>query len=128
MGTTWIWIAAGGLALTLLGGLAAAAIVVRLPRDYFSRPDAAPTRGAGLGRRIARIAKNVAGVVLVLGGVVLMLPGIPGPGVVVLLLGLALTDLPGKKRLIQSVVQKPPVLRSMNRVRRRFGRPDFDLP
>ena len=77
---------------------------------------------------IGRIAKNAAGVLLILGGIVLMLPGVPGPGVVVVLLGLSLTDLPGKHRLILSVARKPPVLGAMNRLRRRFHRPDFVLP
>jgi len=126
--TTLVWIVAGGLALALLGGVAAGAAVVRIPPDYFSRDEAPRGGAAGPGRRIARIAKNVAGAVLILGGLVLMLPGVPGPGIVVLLLGLALTDLPGKRRLIRRIVRKPAVLKSMNRVRRRFGRTDLVRP
>jgi len=128
VGTSWIWVLASGLGASALGGMAALLIVLRLPPDYFARtePEAGPRRN--LGHVIGRIAKNAAGVLLILGGIVLMLPGVPGPGVVVVLLGLSLTDLPGKHRLILSVARKPPVLGAMNRLRRRFHRPDFVLP
>jgi UPF0716 family protein affecting phage T7 exclusion len=127
MSATLIWTLAIGLGVSILGGIAATIVVVKLPRDYFARPKQ-ESRSRNTGQKIGKIAKNVAGVLLIVGGIVLLLPGVPGPGVVVLLLGLALTDIPGKQKLIQKVVRKPTVLNSMNRVRRRFGRPDLVTP
>ena len=127
MSPTLIWTLAIGLGVSILGGIAATIVVVKLPRDYFARPKRA-SGSKSPGRKIAKIAKNIAGALLVLGGIVLLLPGVPGPGIVVLLLGLVLTDIPGKHKLIQKVVRKPTVLKSMNRVRRRFGRPDLVTP
>jgi hypothetical protein len=127
MSPALIWTLAIGFGASILGGVAAMIVVVKLPRDYFSNPKR-KSRAKGLGRKIGKIAKNVAGVLLVLGGAVLLLPGVPGPGIVVLLLGLVLTDLPGKQKLIHKVVRKPMVMRSMNRVRKRFNRPDLVAP
>ena len=128
MSPTLIWAIAIGLGVSILGGLAATIVVVKLPRDYFSRPPRKKGSKKTLGQKIGRIAKNVAGVLLILGGIVLMLPGVPGPGVVVLLLGLAITDIPGKHKLIVKIAKKRAVMRSMNRVRKKFHRQDLVIP
>jgi len=128
MSPTLIWTLAIGLGVSILGGIAATIAVVRLPRDYFTRAHRKSGWQGSVGRKVGFIAKNLLGIALTAGGVVLLIPGVPGPGVVVLLLGLVLTDLPGKHKLIQKVVRKPTVLNSMNRVRRRFGRPDLVTP
>ncbi|MBV8878767.1 MAG: hypothetical protein JO332_02275, partial [Planctomycetaceae bacterium] len=46
----------------------------------------------------------------------------------VVLLGLAITDIPGKHKLILKIARKPAVMRSMNKVRRKFHRPDLVTP
>jgi len=128
MSPTLIWTVAIGLGVSILGRIAATIAVVRLPPYYFTRPPKTSGWHAGLGRKIGIVAKNLIGILLAAGGVVLLLPGVPGPGVVILLLGLALTDLPGKHKLIAAVARKRVVMNSMNRVRRRFGRPDLVTP
>ena len=116
------WALISLLALAL--GLVAVAIVVaRLPRDFFVRD-----RARGRRSLVLRILKNVLGVALILVGIVLSLPLVPGPGILALLLGLSLTDLPGKRRLIRAVVRRPGVSRRLNALRRRLGRPAFMLP
>ena len=127
MSSTLIWMAVGGLAFSLLGGLAASIIVVKLPKDYFTRPKKSH-KGKGFWKDALWVGKNVLGIVLTLGGVVLMMPGIPGPGVVVILLGLTLTDIPGKHKLLLWIVRHPKVMRSMNKLRHRFGRPALVKP
>lgn len=127
MSSTLIWMAVGGLVFSLLGGLAASIIVVKLPKDYFTRPKKGH-KGKGFWKDALWVGKNVLGIVLTLGGVVLMMPGVPGPGVVVILLGLTLTDIPGKHKLLLWIVRHPKVLRSMNKLRHRFGRPDLVKP
>lgn len=125
--TLW-WVIGIGLAVSVLGGIAAVIVVVHLPPDYFARPPAKTRWHGNLGRKLLKIAKNIAGLLLIAGGLVLVFPGVPGPGVVIVLLGLVITDIPGKHRLIVKVARMPAVLRSMNRIRRRFGRPDLVTP
>lgn len=47
---------------------------------------------------ISRLVCNIAGLAMLLAGVFLSLPFIPGPGVPLIFLGLALVDWPGKTR------------------------------
>src|SRR5262245_48939953 len=72
-------------------------ILVKLPADYFrnnhhskfwaGRPPAL--------RILALVGKNILGVLLILVGIVLSLPGVPGQGLLTILLGVMLVDFPG---------------------------------
>jgi hypothetical protein len=69
----------------------------------------------------ARISKNILGALLAVLGIILALPGVPGQGLLTVLIGLVLLDLPGKRRLERQIVSRPRVLRAINRLRKRFG-------
>jgi hypothetical protein len=104
-------------------------IIVKLPEDYFHSSnerlfwvDRHPVlRWAGI------IAKNILGVALVVLGVVMSLPGVPGPGVLTVLLGIMLLDFPGKRALELKLVSRAQVRRAIDRVRRRFDKPPLLL-
>jgi hypothetical protein len=118
-------IALGGLALTLVLTAAAMAAVVWMPADHFSRPPGQDALALShpVVRWTVKILKNVAGLLIVPLGVVLALPGVPGPGLVFILIGLSLLDFPGKRRLERRLLGFPAVLHFLNRARARFGRP-----
>jgi len=122
-----------GLALavaTMVASLAIVSVVlVRLQATYFAEHhsrDFLAERHA-VTRLAARIAKNVLGVALVVLGAILALPGIPGQGLLTILIGLMLLDVPGRRRLERTLVGYPPILREINRLRTRFGRPPLEL-
>jgi hypothetical protein len=122
-------LALGGLVLTLLLTAAALAAVVWMPADHFSRPpgqDAMALRHP-VARWAVKIVKNVAGLLIVPLGVFLAIPGVPGPGLVFILVGLSLLDFPGKRRLERRLLAYPAVLGFLNRARARFGRPPLVL-
>ena len=73
------------------------------------------------------VAKNISGVVLVFAGILMSLPGVPGQGVLTILMGVMLLDFPGKRRLELKLVSRPKVLRTVNRIRARFDRPPLLL-
>ena len=75
----------------------------------------------------ARIAKNVLGAALILLGSIMALPGVPGPGLLIALIGVMLTDFPAKRRLEQWLLGRPGVLATINRLRHRFGKPPMFL-
>jgi hypothetical protein len=108
----------------VLGGL-----LVRLPATYFldrhNRDlwiDQHPSiRWTGI------LFKNAAGLGLVLFGLLLSLPGVPGQGLLTILLGLILLDFPGKRRLERWILRRPGILVRVNRLRHRFGRPPLQL-
>jgi len=76
---------------------AIALVMVKVPPHYFSSRhdrDFLPN-SPWLVRWGAVIAKNIAGVFLILLGIVLSLPGVPGQGILTILLGVIFLDIPG---------------------------------
>jgi hypothetical protein len=110
---------------TLIGSLLVVGIVlVKIPPTYFQDShsrDVWVDRHPLL-RLAARIGRNVLGVLLIVVGIILALPGVPGQGLLTVLIGLVLVDLPGKRRLERRIVGRPRVLRAINRLRKRFKR------
>lgn len=67
------------------------------------------------------IGKNLLGALLVVAGIVMLFT--PGQGVLALLLGVSLLDVPGKRALERRIVQQPSVLRLVNSMRARARQP-----
>jgi hypothetical protein len=134
------WLAAaakgGGLwwGLSISVGLAVASlaiavfVIVGWSPDRFRRgaPSFLATHPPVL-RLIGRVGKNLAGVVLVLLGAIMALPGVPGQGILTMIIGLTLLDFPGKLALERRLVSRPFVLRQLSALRRRFRRPPLAL-
>ena len=120
----WLLVAGFSVGTFLMGLATAVFVAVRLPPDYFVNP---PQRqhDAGLARKIL---KNVAGAVLALLGVVMALPLVPGPGVILILLGLSMMDFPGKRKLEVKLLRLPGLLTQLNRIREKYGHPPLTLP
>ncbi|MFN2511970.1 MAG: hypothetical protein ABR568_11070 [Pyrinomonadaceae bacterium] len=104
-------------------------VLVKLPATYFRKShkrkflaDRPP-----IIRGVAIIGKNLLGVVLVVVGVLLSLPGVPGQGVLTILLGVMLLDFPGKPRLEHWIVSRPKILQTINKLRHRFSKPKLVL-
>jgi hypothetical protein len=95
--------------------------VVRIPVDYFTAGRQTPARPLGVSLALA-ILKNLVGMVLVLVGIVLSFPGIPGQGILTILVGLMLTDLPGVRRLERALARRRGVRRALDTIRAKFGR------
>jgi archaellum biogenesis protein FlaJ (TadC family) len=105
-----------------------AAVFVRLPEDYFSRTGPHRTDDVHpLLRWSMLILKNIVGAVIVVMGIVLTMPGVPGPGILTILLGMMMMDFPGKRRFERWLISRPGVFAAVNRLRQRYGRPAFTL-
>jgi hypothetical protein len=112
--------------VTFLGSTVVVAwLVIRLPATYFC--DAYPRDVWGDRRPVLRWAglllKNLLGILLIVLGGIMAVPVIPGPGILMLVLGVMLLDFPGKRRLEQWLVRRATVLNAMNRLRQRYGQP-----
>jgi hypothetical protein len=102
-------------------------VLVKLPQTYF-RSDHEHNFFAGrhpVLRGVAIVLKNIVGVVLILAGIVLSLPAIPGPGLLTLFIGIMLTDFPGKRTLETKIIKRPSLLAAVNKLRARYGKPEF---
>ena len=115
-------------ASSLVSLAAVTAVLVALPVDYF-RADAAPAEWprSTLLRWTWKIAKNILGLALIALGLLMSVPGVPGQGLLTMVIGLILLDFPGKRALERRIVARPAVLGAINRVRARFGRPPMSL-
>jgi hypothetical protein len=122
-------LAASLFLVTFLGSLAAAAVVlVNLPADYFQGNRHVPLpAGHPIVHWVGHILRNLLGLLLILLGLLLSLPGIPGQGLLTILIGLMLVDFPGKRRLEQALVSRPRVRGAIDRLRARFARPPLLL-
>ena len=114
------------LAMTMaaLSAALVAVVLIRLPADYFVNPE---SRARNVARHpvthvLLILGRNLLGYVLVVLGVLLSLPGVPGQGVLTILMGVMLIDLPGKDRAARWLVTRRPVLAAVNRMRARVGR------
>ena len=74
------------------------------------------------------MARNGAGVILLIAGGIMSIPGVPGPGLLTLLLGLSLVEFPAKHRLQRTVLQSKHLRNRVDRLRARFGRPGLQFP
>jgi len=78
-------------------------------------------------RAFASLGRNLAGVLLVVVGAIMAVPGVPGQGLLTMLIGLTLLSFPGKRRLERRILHVPAVLHAINRLRARFARPPLEL-
>ena len=123
----------GAIALTIgtfiLSIVVCVFVVIRIPQDYFVCDRA--TGECGHRHPLVRwplvVGKNLLGVLLVLLGAVMSLPGVPGQGILTILLGAMLIDFPGKRRAERWLLGRRGVLSAINRMRGRYGRPPLLL-
>jgi hypothetical protein len=104
-------------------------IMVRIPPDYFhrDRPRELWADRPPAVRWLGMFAKNLLGVALVVLGILMSVPGVPGQGILTILLGIMLLDFPGKRALEYKLVSRPQVLNTINKLRHRFGKPSLVL-
>ena len=104
-------------------------ILVKLPADHFSKRRKTKFWSGPRPwlHAVKVIGKNIGGVLLVALGVVLSIPGVPGQGLLTILLGIMLLDFPGRHRLEQKLLSKPSVVNTINRLRGRFGKKPLEL-
>ncbi len=104
-------------------------LVVRIPEDYFRREG----RYEGDFRRnrpflywSLLLLKNLLGVVFILAGLAMLF--LPGQGILSILIGVSLTNFPGKRRFERWLVSLPKVLHSINWLRSRSGKSSLRPP
>lgn len=127
---TWnsILFAAGLFLVSMAVSLVIVVVMaVKIPANYFSPhyhenflPDS-----SWLTRWSATILKNIAGAILVVAGVVMLIG--PGQGILTILVGLILMDIPGKRPLEARIVQRPTVLAAVNKLRAKYDKPPLIL-
>ena len=117
------WLTAASVVTFFASLIIVPVLIARIPADYFAqatRPDRPWKHQHPVVRLVLRIGKNVLGVVLFLAGLFMFV--VPGQGLLTMLVGVLLLDLPGKYRFEKWLVSRPRVLKMINWVRQRAGR------
>ena len=108
---------------------AIAVVMVKIPENYFSthyKRDFLPG-SPWIVRWGAVIAKNILGLFLICLGSVLSLPGVPGQGILTILLGLIMIDIPGKRPLEAKIIERTAVRNAIDKLRAKYGKPPLVL-
>ncbi|MDY6831490.1 MAG: PGPGW domain-containing protein [Thermodesulfobacteriota bacterium] len=122
------WLTLGSLAVFIGTLVLVPWLAARIPADYFThgRRHKGPLSDEHPALRILLMAgKNLLGILVIAAGLVMLV--LPGQGLLTLFLGVLLLDFPGKYRLERWVVSRGPVLRTVNRLRRRAGRRPLEM-
>ncbi len=122
------WLKAHGLVVGIISGASlvgsiflCALVIAYLPCDYFRTKRRAnrirkPFLWGGL-----ILLKNLVAVILIIVGIILI--PLPGQGVLTVLTGIVISDIPGKRKLERRIIRSPMVLSALNHIRSRFNRP-----
>lgn len=115
------WIVSSAMSVLLFVGtlVAIPVLCVRLPADYFVRPE--PRRPLW-----KVVLRTIVAVVLLTMGVAMLV--LPGQGVLTILVGLSILDFRAKRKLVRALLQRRTVLRAMNGMRRRASKPPLIMP
>ncbi len=102
-------------------------VLVRLPPHYFDEryPRTWMKEHHPVLRWVGLILKNVVGVVFFLAGVAMLF--LPGQGLLTMLIGISMVDFPGKRHLESKLIGQPAVLKTINALRHKFGRPPLTV-
>ncbi len=124
-----LWLGVATVVMFVVSFLAVPFLLGRIPVDYFTRAEPSPMswqRHHPALRWTLHVLKNLCGVVLLLFGIIMIFT--PGQGVLTVLMGVALMDFPGKRRLELWLVRRPRVLTSINWIRQRTRHPPLVVP
>jgi hypothetical protein len=117
-------------AVTFLVNLALVSfILVKIPADHFKKNHKTQfwsgprpvLHAAGI------VGKNILGLLLVALGIVLSVPGVPGQGLLTILLGIMLLDFPGRRSLERKLLRRPEIVKTINRLRQKFDKPPLEV-
>ena len=120
---TIVWWLVASSAFTFLASLILVPMfVVRIPADYFShkkRHHKRPEKYPPVIRVIVLVIKNVLGLILFCAGILMLV--LPGQGLFTMFIGMMMVNFPGKYKLERWIVERGPILKSINWLRRRAG-------
>ena len=103
--------------------------VMKLPADYFVNERREPVRRTSqhpLVWAVLSFCKNLGGIFLILIGIAMLV--LPGQGTVTILIGLAISNFPGKFAIEQRIVSQPAVGNTLNKIRKLGGVAPLQMP
>ena len=124
-----IALAIASLVMFLLSLIFIPWLITRLPSDYFTdeKRHTSKTRNSHpLLYYSLRIFKNILGGFLIIAGIFMLI--FPGQGILTILVGVGLTDFPGKFNLLRKFAHQPSVFKAMNWIRQKTNHKPLQKP
>jgi hypothetical protein len=101
-------------------------LVALIPEDYFINKRVTKIRSINpMLWYVVLIIKNIIGYSLILGGVMMLV--LPGQGIFTIIIGLMLSNYPGKYSIERRFIAIPSILKSINWLRRKSNKPPINL-
>ncbi len=97
-------------------------MIIRLPSDYFENENPPSLKKIAIPRILSIsfiILKNLLGLILFIGGFMMLFT--PGQGILSMLIGLSLTNFPGKRRLERKLISQEKIFAIINKIRKKSG-------
>ena len=121
-----IWFGSISLFIFLFSLLTIKWLVALIPEDYFINKRVTKIRSINpLLWYVVLIIKNIIGYSLILGGVMMLV--LPGQGIFTIIIGLMLSNYPGKYSIERRFIAIPSILKSINWLRRKSNKPPINL-
>lgn len=99
-------------------------LLARMPDNYFLLTPEHTQRTPR--KLLISSIRTLLGLMLIIFGILMIFT--PGPGLVALVLGLCVSDFPGKHRILQRLICQPNVFKALNWLRAKADKPPFLRP
>ena len=121
-----IWLGLISMVIFFFSLLSIKWLVGMIPEDYFIRNGASKTKSNNpVLWYFVLIFKNLFGYTLIFGGIMMLV--LPGQGLFTIIIGLLLSNYPGKYKIEKKVIAIPSVLRSINWLRKKTNKPPIKI-
>ena len=121
-----IWLGLISMVVFFFSLLSIKWLVGMIPEDYFIRNGASKTKSNNpVLWYFVLIFKNLFGYTLIFGGIMMLI--LPGQGLFTIIIGLLLSNYPGKYKIEKKVIAIPSVLRSINWLRKKTNKPPIKI-
>jgi|TARA_B110000977_G_scaffold200688_1_gene292143 hypothetical protein len=117
-----IWLGSLSLFIFIFSLVGIRQLVALIPSDYFLRKKYSKLRSSNLFLwLLISIFKNIIGYSLIIGGIIMLI--LPGQGLFTIIIGLMLSNYPGKYALEKKLISTPSILKSINWLRKKSNKP-----
>ncbi len=120
------WLGSISAVIFLFSLLSIKWLVGLIPSDYFTKKKSSKFKNNyPLTWLFSLIVKNILGYSLILGGIFMLV--LPGQGIFTIMIGLMLSNYPGKYAIERKFIGIPSVLKSINWLRKKSDKPPIEI-
>ena len=122
------WLAITSTIISAIIAVIVVLVLMKLPEDHFIAEGQPEPAGHPRAHLAGVLLKNLLGGAILVIGAIMAIPFVPGPGLLLIVVGLSLTNLPGKRRFQLWILRTTLAINAINWLRSLGGRPRFRMP